>query len=122
MLKLNLNGEWAVSGADNVPEISAHVPGNIYADLLAAEAIPDPFYRDNENKLQWIGRTNWHYRRSFSVDDELLNHKQVFLQCEGLDLFATVFINDTIVAETDNMFRRYEWDVKNYLILGEKHN
>ena len=36
-------------------------------DLLAAGAIPDPFFGDNEDALQWIGKTDWTYTRSFEV-------------------------------------------------------
>jgi beta-mannosidase len=32
----------------------ATVPGDVHLDLLANKLIPDPFYRDNEAKLQWI--------------------------------------------------------------------
>ncbi len=34
---------------------AANVPGSVQTDLLAAGAIGDPFYRDNEAGLQWIG-------------------------------------------------------------------
>jgi beta-mannosidase len=119
MFELNLNGVWTVKQADKEREIPAKVPGDIYADLLNAGDIPDPFYRDNENDLQWIGKSDWSYRRTFTVDQDLLGHEQVFLQCEGLDLFATIIINGKTVAQTDNMFRRYEWDVKKYLKTGE---
>ena len=34
--------------------LPATVPGDVHLDLLANKKIPDPFYRDNEAKLQWI--------------------------------------------------------------------
>jgi len=33
----------------------AQVPGDVHLDLLRNNLIPDPFYRDNEARLQWIG-------------------------------------------------------------------
>jgi beta-mannosidase len=119
MLKLSLDGAWTVTKAGENREIPATVPGDVYGDLLNAGEIPDPFYRDNELGLQWIGETDWIYRRTFEVDTELLNSNKVCLQCDGLDLFATITINGTTVASTDNMFRSYEWDVKELLKAGE---
>ncbi|WKU91847.1 hypothetical protein Q3408_07815 [Staphylococcus saprophyticus] len=45
--------------------------------------------------------------------------EQILLNCEGLDTLATIFINHTNVLETDNMFRRYKFDIKPYVELGE---
>lgn len=39
----------------------ARVPGSVQTDLLAAGIIGDPFYRDNETRLQWIGLADWQY-------------------------------------------------------------
>ena len=97
----------------------AQVPGDVYSALLRSRKIPDPFYRDNENRLQWIGRSDWLFSRTFKVPAELLERERVLLRCEGLDTFATVRINGRKVASTDNMFRTYEWDVKHLLGPGE---
>ena len=37
----------------------AVVPGCVHTDLLNNKLIEDPFYRDNEKKQQWIGKTDW---------------------------------------------------------------
>src|SRR5476649_542722 len=50
----------------------ASVPGVVQTDLLANGLIPEPFYRDNESKLQWIGLTNWEYQTSFQVNSATL--------------------------------------------------
>jgi len=34
--------------------LPATVPGDVHLDLLANKKIPDPFFRDNEAKLQWM--------------------------------------------------------------------
>lgn len=58
----------------------AMVPGDVYLDLLDARKIPDPFYRDNENGLQWIGETDWTYGRVFHVPAGILKHDRVLLR------------------------------------------
>ncbi|MFW6367414.1 MAG: glycosyl hydrolase 2 galactose-binding domain-containing protein, partial [bacterium] len=119
MTHLTLNGQWTLQKAGDGNDIPASVPGDVYRDLLEAGAIPDPFFRDNENELQWIGESDWVYSRTFNVQAELLEHDAVRLACEGLDTFATISINGRRLARTDNMFRAWEWDVKNILKPGE---
>jgi beta-mannosidase len=99
--------------------ITASVPGDVYADLLKANEIPDPFYRDNENDLQWIGETDWIYQRSFKVPAAVLKKNRVLLQCDGLDTLATLVINGKKIATTDNMFRSWEFDVREVLKAGQ---
>ena len=47
--------------------LPATVPGDVHLDLLANKKIPDPFFRDNESKLQWIENESWEYRLSFDA-------------------------------------------------------
>ncbi len=115
----SLNGEWRVSRVGMDEMILAHVPGCVHTDLLQAEQIEDPMYRDNEKDQMWIGETDWVYQRSFVVDETIFNQDVVLLRCHGLDTLATVTLNGTEIAHTDNMFRTYEFDVKAHLITGE---
>lgn len=119
METLSLNGPWTVQKNGGGKKLPGTVPGDVYGDLLTAGEIPDPFYRDNELDLQWIGETDWTYTRTFTVSEQLLSKEHVLLRCDGLDTFAKVTVNDQAVAETDNMFRTYEWDVKGLLELGK---
>ncbi|MCL4507406.1 MAG: glycoside hydrolase family 2 protein [Chloroflexi bacterium] len=119
MERLSINGAWRASQIGSGLRIPAQVPGCIHTDLIAAGKIPDPYYRDNELKLQWIGEVDWLYSRSFSVPAGLPKHDVVLLRCEGLDTFATIRINGNEVARTDNMFRTWEFDVKALLKRGQ---
>src|ERR1039458_3998111 len=117
--RLNLNGAWQLSRSGADDWMLATVPGCVHTDLLAAGKIPDPFFRDNEKSLQWIGETNWTFRRGFDVPEEFLKLDRVRLRCDGLDTLATVKINGQEIGRTDNMFRTWEFDVKSALQSGE---
>ena len=117
--RLNLNGNWQVSQTGKSDWIPAAVPGCVHTDLLAAGKIPDPFYRDSENAVQWVGQSNWIYKRTFGVPDEALKNDRVLLRCEGLDTLATIKINGKEIGCADNMFRLWEFDVKPILQAGE---
>ena len=49
------------------------VPGDVHLDLLRNKLIPDPYYRENEAKLQWIENASWEYRTTIDATPELLN-------------------------------------------------
>ena len=68
-----LDHGWQVRLAANATELAkkhpqasrwlpAAVPGSVQLDLLHAGLIPDPYRRDNEANLQWIGLADWDYR------------------------------------------------------------
>ncbi len=98
---------------------SATVPGCVHTDLLANGLIEDPFFRDNEKGLQWIGKTDWEYRTTFDVTaGDLLRNRQV-LVFEGLDTYADVSLNGMPLISTDNMFRVWKADVAGKLKAGK---
>ena len=117
--RLSLNGNWQVSQTDKNNWIPATVPGCVHTDLLAAGKISDPFYRDNEKDVQWVGESDWIYQRTFDVPEEVFKNDRVLLRCEGLDTLATIKINGNEIGRVDNMFRLWEFDVKQILRAGE---
>jgi beta-mannosidase len=118
-LTINLGGAWELQRAGSGQRFAATVPGCVHTDLLKAGAIEDPFYRDNELKVQWIGETDWIYSRSFSVGEEVLARDRVLLRCQGLDTLAVVTVNGSEVGEADNMYRLWEFDIKPLLRRGQ---
>ncbi len=125
MKSITLNGEWRIRQVDGVKpgaqalELNGTVPGVVHADLVRLELVEDPFVRRNEVDQQWVGDATWAYSRTFDMDAEALAREQVLLCCDGLDTMAEVFVNDTQVASTDNMFIAWRWDVKKLLREGE---
>ncbi len=119
MQRVDLTGAWQLQQAGQEEVIPAQVPGCVHLDLLAAKKIDDPYVRDNEARVQWIGEVDWVYSRTFTVSAELLEHEQVLLRCLGLDTLATLTLNGVELGQTDNMFRTWEFDVKGRLREGE---
>ncbi len=117
--KIDLTGKWSVSRKGDAENIEVSVPGCIHTDLLAAEKIPDPFYRDNESLVQWVGETAWVYSRTFNVSSCFLDRESLTLCCNGLDTLATIELNGHVVGESDNMFRTWEFDVGSCLKAGQ---
>ena len=99
----------------------ATVPGEIHTDLLNNKTIPDPFYRDNEKKLTWIEKKDWEYKTTFQVSPATLAKKHTELVFDGLDTYATVYLNNQVVLKADNMFLQWRVDVKKVLKSGNNN-
>ena len=106
---------WQFHQEGKSEKYKANVPGTVHTDLLHNQLIPDPFLEDNEAKLQWIENENWVYESSFSLTSKELQHQNIQLQFDGLDTYATVFLNDQIILQANNMFRTWNIDVKKQL-------
>jgi beta-mannosidase len=119
---LDLSTGWEfrqiASGATASEWHRAKVPGDVHLDLLTNRLIADPYYRDNEAKLQWIQKADWEYRSTLQVSAETLRHQHVEIVFEGLDSVADVFVNDKAVLHADNAFREWRVDVKSALKTG----
>ncbi|GAB3781978.1 glycoside hydrolase family 2 TIM barrel-domain containing protein [Dyella agri] len=98
--------------------LPATVPGTAQTDLLTAKLVADPFWRDNEAKIQWVGLSDWQYRSSFIVDAATLARNHVELVFDGLDSFADVTLNGHKLLAADNMFRRWRVPAKAWLHAG----
>ena len=111
-LHINLNQDWSFKRVNDSIWISATIPGNVHSDLLDNEIIKDPFIGDNALQLDWVSESSWEYQTNFSVDDITLQKKHLSLNFEGLDIYASVFLNDSLILKTDNAFRKFEVNVK----------
>ena len=107
--------EQATVQADLQQWHPAQVPGVVQTDLLQNHLISDPFYQDNESRLQWIGESDWEYQTSFQLDAATLAHEHVDLAFDGLDTFADVYLNDHSILQADNMFRTWRISAKTLL-------
>lgn len=117
--QVNLGGAWRMREADNETWHSAHVPGSVYADLMADGTMPNPFWRENELDAFERMKKDYVYQRTFTVSEAQLAHAHVELVCEGLDTLAHVSLNGREIAFADNMHITWVWDVKEQLHAGE---
>jgi len=116
---LELNQNWQFKQASTEEWLPANIPGCVHTALLENGIIDDPFFGDNEQELQWIGKSDWEYKTVFFADDILLENEHVELVFEGLDTYAKVFLNDSLILSANNMFRKWDVDCKDFLIFGK---
>ena len=118
MNTLSLDGSWKVRKAGSKEWMPARVPGVVHLDLMRNNAIPDPFMGDNESKLQWIGETGWEYVKTFHYGIDNFEARHIELVFKGLDTYANVYLNDSLILVADNMFREWYVEIKRYLHIG----
>ncbi len=113
--KQALHANWKFKNLEDGRWLPASVPGNVFSDLLNNELIPNPFVGNNEHEVQWVSEKVWEYQTQFSVDKRTLQNNNHVLNFEGLDTYASVFLNDSLILETNNAFRRWQVDIKSLL-------
>jgi len=110
-----LTDGWQFRQAGESQWLDATVPGTVHTDLLAQGKIEDPYYRLNEHDQQWIDKEDWEYQTEFDVPGSLLDKGQVVLDFAGLDTYADVYLNGSLILQADNMFRAWQVPVKDLL-------
>lgn len=115
------SNKWKFKKKNDKSWLKATVPGTVHTDLFANEKIPDPFYGNNEKQLQWIENEDWEYKTIFSISHIEFYQSHIELQFDGLDTYAKVFVNDSLVLLADNMFRSWKVDVKKYVRKGKNN-
>lgn len=119
MQKLSLNGSWKMRELNGKHLLPAIVPGSVMSTLLANDRIEDPFWRLNEYKTRERFRLDYEFCRDFNVPRELYEMKKIELVCYGLDTLAEIYINDVLLAKTNNMHRTWRLDCKHLLHEGQ---
>jgi len=116
---IKLHQGWKFSQVGKGEWMPATVPGTVHQDLIDNDKLINPFYGMNEEKVQWVEKEDWQYRTTFVLSKEQLNHQAAVLNFEGLDTYADIYLNGSLLERTDNMFVGYELPVQDVLREGE---
>lgn len=116
-----LESEWEFKGQRSGKMMRATVPGTVHTDLMNNSVIDDPYFAENELKLQWVEESDWHYSTKFMSEAWWDKYQQIVFVFEGLDTYADVFLNDSLLLRADNMFFLWRADGKRFLKQGENH-
>lgn len=117
ILKLIKKGDSCLPEGFSFPSqgIPAQIPGTVHTDLLSAGLISNPFYADNEQRLQWIQENEWLYETFFDVPEIFNLDSPLYLICQGLDTIAQISLNYRQLAVTKNMFRNYAFNIQHFV-------
>jgi beta-mannosidase len=122
---LALTGKWEfkeyplsarrMRDLDAADWLQTNVPNSIFASLVEAGQIKQSDIDTSPEEFSWVSEKPWVYRKIFDVPPELLNSSRVDLVFEGLDTVASIWLNEKLIARTNNMFISFRFDVTQYL-------
>ncbi len=108
-----------LDSVDSGPWHPATVPSSIYSCLIQSDQIDQAEIRTHPERFAWVSERSWIFRKVFDASGDLLGAGCVDLVFKGLDTVTQIWLNDKLVAKTDNMFIPYRFDVTSLVTPGK---
>jgi Exo-beta-D-glucosaminidase Ig-fold domain/Glycosyl hydrolases family 2/Glycosyl hydrolases family 2, sugar binding domain len=109
-------GQIAAPDFDDSKWMPATVPGTVLTSYLNNGLVPDPFYSDQRFLISDSFFTNhdfW-YRNSFTVP-ESFSGKRIWLNFDGINWKAEIFVNGRAIGRIDGAFIRGRFDISSFV-------
>lgn len=110
-----LNNRWNLKTDTLSIDLQVNIPSVVQSDLYDNGIIPHPYNGKVEADLQWIPQHTWDYSLRFDVENDVFEKDNIDLIFNGLDTYADVWLNGVKILHSDNMFVKYQKEVKNLL-------
>ncbi len=99
--------------------LPAAIPCDVHTLLMRRGLLADPALGAGDGKSAWVERWVWAYRTTFSLTAEDLAAAGRELCFYGLDTYADIFLNGTLLAHTENMLVEHVVDLGAAARAGE---
>ena len=134
-MNLSLNGNWTLyytpekggkaalfsrASLADWEKIPAVVPGNVELDLVRAGREEDPFYGENLYRFAKYEYHQWVFAKELVVPQDFPAGNAA-LRFEGIDTIADIYVDDSHVGHSENMFIAQEFDVTGLVTPGSRH-
>jgi len=101
---------------------SIQVPGDVHRVLIDNGRIPDPFIDRNEDECLWMEEREWWFRCAFKGPEAKPGDDERWLLVfDGLDTFASIWLNGEAIGSHRNMFCEAVYDVSDRLLVGRQN-
>ncbi|MCK5655298.1 MAG: beta galactosidase jelly roll domain-containing protein [Candidatus Aureabacteria bacterium] len=112
--EISLNGLWKyISDPEDIGvENEYFQPGMDYSNWEGMK-IPGNWAVENPEMFSYAGKV-W-FSREFKVDKDFLNARVIHLEFEGVDYFASVWLNGHYLGKHEGYFSPFDFNVKQYL-------
>lgn len=117
-MQICLNKNWTFTQANKDQWKDCSIPGNNFTALLENHLIPDPYFSNNEKKVQWVSQQEWWFKTSFEIDSAFLQQQHIQLDCPGLDTYCSVYLNNQWIGDANNAFRHWSFDAGHFIQPG----
>ena len=116
--QIDLN--WKFKNPITNSYVDAGKSGSVQQALIENGELPDPFYGLNEEKFTWIEDHQWVFESTFNIKDLKPNSNFIEIEFPGIDTYAAVYLNDSLLFNAENNFRPYRFQIKS-LLKPENH-
>lgn len=114
MQKLMLTSDWTMQRCGDTVTYPCSIPCSMYHTLLQNGQIEDPFYRENEAQALPLSEDDYRFTTHFPRPANAPAH--IELCFDGIDTIADITLNGKVIGHTDNMHRRWRFDVSDRLL------
>ena len=129
-MRIDLNGTWRLKRCQHtesheyvfspafIPEgwLEAPVPGDVRTALKARGLIEGDYLGKDLDQERWIDESDWLYTCRFACPK---GEGEPYLELEGVDTLAEVWLNGHLLGTCDNMFLPYAFSIRDALVEGE---
>jgi hypothetical protein len=99
--------------------LSATVPGTVLTSLVNDGIYPEPLYGENNQEIpDSLSRASWWYRANFVVPQSF-EGKHIWLNFDGINYIAEVWVNGSFVGTIRGAFARGIFDVTTNVATGK---
>ena len=119
MKTIPINQNWSFYAEDfeEGKHFTTDIPSSAQYALYRLGVKPDFNFGLNEGEYYELENKAWVFTNTFQIDSIGFSIER--LTFHGVDTFASVYLNDTFLGRTENMFLKYSYDVKGILKQGE---
>ncbi|OHB51468.1 MAG: hypothetical protein A2Y12_08635 [Planctomycetes bacterium GWF2_42_9] len=121
----NLSGKWQfkqypvsarrMRDLDEGNWLDCAVPSSIFTCLIDAGVVDRKKLENNPDDFHQISIDPWIFKKTFDLPENFLSSQKIELVFEGLDTFGRIWLNDKLIASTDNMFCEWRFDISPHL-------
>lgn len=103
-----------------IAPITAKVPGSVHAALLKAGVIEDWTKGTDCYKSEWVEHRHWEFTTTLPAK-WFHDEKPVWLNCQGLDYYGKILIDDEIVDSFQGTFIPRRFELTSRIQPGKSH-
>lgn len=108
---------WEIKHARTNKWIELGEKGSVQEVLVNSGELPDPFYGKNEELFTWIEDYCWEFKSEFKWNKK--KNEKVLLTFPNVDTYAKIYLNEVLIAETNNAFVQYNFLIQENLKDGK---
>lgn len=112
--QIDLSGTWELSYMeqpinavdelkDRKDPFDTEVPNSVHWSLFKAGKLPHPYAHLNANQYRWLETKPWYYRKMITLPQDI-SGKTLLLSFDGIDYFARVWLNGSLLGAHEGMF------------------